>query len=557
MTALAIDDGVYSESLPLADLLVRSARRHPDDTALVLPGSSFSYAELLDRSVAVARGLVACGVGLGDKVGLLAPNGPEFVESFFGAALAGAVLVPLNARHRSTELSYIIGHAEIAAILSTDALAPRTDFASILTEVFPELEQRRSDEPLDLPLAPHLRRIVMLRGESAPGILGRAEFDALAQQVTPDTVGRLRCRVRVRDDAMIIYTSGTTSNPKGCVLSHEAVTRGPVGRTTAAVPFEEPREERVLWCPAPLFHIAALQGFIFSVAKGITFLTDLHLDGARAWHAIRRHRATSLWPMFMPAMNAVLETDGFDASQLDHVSSMITVGAPSELRALQALFPKAVLVNGSGMSEMTGHFCLSPRDDSTELRATTSGRPVAGAECRVIDPVTGADLPDGELGELLVRGYSMMTRYHRDPGKTAEAIDTDGFLHTGDLFRRYPSGHFRYEGRLKDMLKVGGENVPPAEVEEYLCSHPAVLVAQVVGRPDARLEEVPVAFVQVQAGVEVTAEDLMRHCRGSIASFKVPRAVYFKTAEQWPMSATKISKVALRREAAERLHEPA
>jgi acyl-CoA synthetase (AMP-forming)/AMP-acid ligase II len=237
MTALAIEDGVYSESLPLADLLVRSARRHPDDTALVLPGSSFSYAELLNRSVAVARGLVACGVGLGDKVGLLAPNGPEFVESFFGAALVGAVLVPLNARHRSTELSYIIGHAEIAAILSTDALAPRTDFASILTGVFPELDQRPSDEPLDLPLAPHLRRIVMLRGESAPGILGRAEFDALAQQVTPDTVERLRCRVRVRDDAMIIYTSGTTSNPKGCVLSHEAVTRGPVGRTTAAVPF--------------------------------------------------------------------------------------------------------------------------------------------------------------------------------------------------------------------------------------------------------------------------------------------------------------------------------
>jgi acyl-CoA synthetase (AMP-forming)/AMP-acid ligase II len=246
---LAIDDGVYSESLPLADLLVRSARRHPDDTAFVLPPRSFRYAELLDRSVSVARGLVAYGVGRGDKVGLLAPNGPEFVAAFFGAALVGAVLVPLNVRHRSIELSYIIGHAEIAAILTTDALAPRTDFASILREVFPELGQQHSDEPLDLPGAPHLRRIVMLRGEPAPGILGRAGFDSLAEQVSPDTIERLRCRVRVRDDAMIIYTSGTTSDPKGCVLSHEAVTRGPVGRTTAAVPFEEPREERVLWVP--------------------------------------------------------------------------------------------------------------------------------------------------------------------------------------------------------------------------------------------------------------------------------------------------------------------
>jgi fatty-acyl-CoA synthase/long-chain acyl-CoA synthetase len=204
------------------------------------------------------------------------------------------------------------------------------------------------------------------------------------------------------------------------------------------------------------------------------------------------------------------------------------------------------------MSEMAGYYCMSPLEDTAEQRATNAGKAVSGTESRVIDPETGLDAEPGELGELLLRGYSMMVGYFKDPERTAEAVDTEGWLHTGDLFRREADGHLVYEGRLKDMLKVGGENVPAVEVEAFLCTHPAVLLAEVVARPDDRLDEVPVAFVELVEGATVTDEEIIEYCRGKISSFKVPRAVFFKTSTEWPMSSTKVDKVSLRREALER-----
>jgi fatty-acyl-CoA synthase/long-chain acyl-CoA synthetase len=546
-----MDGAVFSESLPLADLLVRSAQRTPQHPAVVFPDHTITYGQLLADSVEVARGLRGLGVGPGDKVGVLMPNCPEVVSAIFGTALLGAVLVPLNARHKSAELAYIVDHAELSVLLTTDAFAARTDYRAVLTSAFPDLSACDPAQPLDVATAKNLNHAVMLRGVAGHGLMGEREFGEIASRIKSTDIEEIRCRVRVRDIAMLLYTSGTTAHPKGCLITHEAASRGPVGRTAAAIPFDEPVAERVMWCPAPLFHIAAFQGLVSSIAQGATFLTDTNVDGARALREIKKWRATSLWPMFMPPLNAITELHDFRADDLAHVSSIVTVGTAPELRALQERFPKAVLVNGSGMSEMTGHFCLSARDDSAELRATTSGRLVAGVEGRVIDPTTGQDRPDGELGELLLRGYSMMSGYYRQPEVTAKTIDGEGWLHTGDLFRRLPSGHFRYEGRLKDMLKVGGENVPPIEIEEFLCAHPAVASVHVVGRPDDKLDEVAVAFVELKDGASVGAADLIDYCVGQIASFKVPRAVHIVAPDEWPMSATKVSKVALRQWAAD------
>lgn len=544
---------VYTESLPLGDLLVRSAARHPDRTALAFPDRSYTYAELLESAVVAARGLIALGVRPGDHVGLLMPNSPEFVEGYFGAALAGAVIVPLNARFRSAELSYVIDHAELTVLLTTDSVAGRTDFRAILSDGLPSLKgSDRRGQALALPEAEHLRHVVMLRGEGSPGFVADHEFVAGARTIDAESIWDRRERVRVRDVAMILYTSGTTAHPKGCLITHEAITRGSVGRAAENIPFDEPLEDRVVWCPLPLFHIASMQSFLSSLAQGATFVTDVFFDGDRALAQIVEHRATSIWPWFMATMNGILNHPQFDAAALDHVTSIILVGPPSDLRRVQELFPQAELINGSGMSEMAGYYCMSPRDDDAEARATTAGKAVAGVEARVIDPLTGQDAPAGELGELLLRGYSMMLGYFRDPEKTAEAVDSEGWLHTGDLFRLEATGHLVYEGRLKDMLKVGGENVPAVEVEAFLCTHPDVLIAEVVARPDERLDEVPVAFVELVPGAVTTDEEIMAYCRGKISSFKVPRAVYFKTSAEWPMSATKVNKVALRAEVMER-----
>jgi acyl-CoA synthetase (AMP-forming)/AMP-acid ligase II len=204
-----------------------------------------------------------------------------------------------------------------------------------------------------------------------------------------------------------------------------------------------------------------------------------------------------------------------------------------------------------GMTETSGLFALSDPDETPQQRSISQGKPVPGMEVRIIDIETGEDAAPDQPGEILVRGYCVMSGYYRDPAKTAEALDADGWLHTGDLYAMSADGRLTFNGRVKDMLKVGGENVAAIEVEAFLCTHPAVRLAEVVGRPDARLDEVPVAFVELRPGQSATPEALIAHCQGRIASYKVPRAVYLMQAEDWPMSTTKVNKRELRARLAE------
>ncbi|TFD46004.1 fatty acid--CoA ligase [Cryobacterium frigoriphilum] len=539
---------VFSEAVPLGDLLVRGAARHPDRVALAFPDHELTYAQLLSGAVLTARGLHALGVRRGDHVGLLMPNSPEFLEGYFAITLLGCVVVPLNARYRSSELAYVIDHARLRVVLVTDRNSERCDFRAILSESLPSLADAVVGAPLDLSEAQNLTHIVMLRGAESPGFVGQDRFFAAAAGTPAELIEAIRSTVRLRDVAMLLYTSGTTAHPKGCLISHEGISRGSLGRMRQNVPLVD---HNVYWCPGPLFHIAAMQVMLGSIGLGGTFVSDTYFDGPRALEQIRQYRVTSLWPWFQAIMNGLTTAPGFSPDDLATVTSISLIGPPSFLRDVQAMVPQATHINGSGMSELSGYYAMSPLDDSAEMRATTGGKPVSGVEVRIIDPETGIDAPRGTIGEILVRGYLLMEGYYRDPDKTAEAIDADGWLHTGDLYVQDEDGHITYEGRLKDMLKVGGENVPAIEVEAFLCTHPSVMLAEVIGRPDERLDEVPVAFVEIAAGSAVTENDLIDFCRGRIASFKVPRAIFFKTASEWPMSATKINKVALRRELGE------
>lgn len=522
------------EVSPLGDLLYRAAQQEPGRDALVLPSQSATFAQLLTGATQVARGLVALGIQPGSNVGILIPNCVEYAEALLGTALLGAVAVPLNVRHRATEIGYIVNNARLEALLISCHADDPVNFEALLGDAF---NGTRPDD---------LKHIVLLRGASATSAITRDDFNSLADQVPESTIDLLRQRVRVRDPALIIYTSGTTANPKGCVLSHEALTRGPVERARYRLNCEP---NNVTWGAGPLFHIGTMAPFIGSLGVAGTFLTDTYFEPGRALKLMYEREVTLAWPWFAAIVQGLLQHPSFDPSKLKSLRHLFIIAPPTLVDEVQSLLPFTEVIQACGMTETAGVFALCDPDESRESRSTTQGKPSLGVEVRIVDPETGTDVPDGTMGEILVRGYNVMEGYWDAPEKTAEALTIDRWLRTGDLYTRLPNGSLVFGGRCKDMLKVGGENVAAVEIEAYLCTHPAVKAAEVVGRKDTRLDEVPIAFVELKEGSAADEETLIAHCRGNIASYKVPRAIHFMTGGEWPMSATKIDKRALRERA--------
>jgi fatty-acyl-CoA synthase/long-chain acyl-CoA synthetase len=541
----------WHEVLTIGDLLARAVHTAPDREVLVSPHERCTYRELDRRARVVARALRGLGVGPGDHVGLLAPNSVEFLEGLFGATLIGAVVVPLNVRHRSQELAYIAEHARLVALLTTNGVDEHVDLAEVLAEALPSLAEAPDLRALRLPEAPFLRAVALLRGSGKAGCLDDAEVERLAADVPDEDVERCRLGVCVRDLALILYTSGTTAHPKGCMLSHEALTRGPSWR--AVHRFVTGAEAERYWIPGPLFHVGALSPFLGCVAAAGTVLTDVYVDAERTLRLLEEEQPTSGWPWFPAITAALLDHPSFDPRRLGSLRFLGQIGPPPVFDRIREALPDVEIFKSSGMTEAAGSFGLSERDDGFEDRVHAQGVPVPGVEVRIIDPETGEDRPRGEAGELLIRGYCVMEGYYRDAETTARAIDADGWLRTGDLYTHRPDDHLVFGGRIKDMLKVGGENVSALEVETFLHAHPQVRAAEVVGVPDDRLDEVPVAFVELQPGADVDPELLIAFCRGRIASYKVPRAVFSVGAGEWPMSSTKVDKRELRRLASERL----
>ena len=520
----------------LAGLLLRSAERRPGHEALVFPDERFTYAELRDGAVRFARSLAGLGVGRGDHVGLLMPNCPDFVLAFFGAQLLGAVVVPVNTRFRSRELGYVFEDAELEVLLTSDIVEEHADFAERIGESLAGLDDA-DPERLVLADAPRLRAIVLLGEREAPGMLSRVRFDELAADV--DVLGRA-AESRSDEVALMLYTSGTTANPKGCLITHDAAIHVWV---SAAERLRIDADDRI-WDPLPLFHMSCLGPLIFTTALGGTLVTTTHFEPAAALDQIEQERATWLYSVFPPVTMALLTHPSFGSRDLGLVRGLLNVAPPDTMRLIQAGFPGAINVGGHfGMTEASGAITCNEWDATPDEQAETHGAPLPETEVRAIDPETGSQRPPGVPGELLVRGRGLFRGYHRDPELTATALE-GGWLHSGDLGMIDANGLVTYLARIKDMLKVGGENVAPAEVESHLSTHPAVKLVQVVGAPDERLGEVVAAYVELAPGREATADELVEYCRGRVASFKVPRYVRF--VDEWPMSATKVQKFQLR-----------
>jgi acyl-CoA synthetase (AMP-forming)/AMP-acid ligase II len=541
-----LDFRTFTAVTTIGDLLLRTAAALPDKDGLVLPDRRRTFAALAAGAVERARGLRALGVQPGDHVGILLPSSIDCVETIFAIALLGAVSVPVNARYRSHELRYLAENADLVALVTQGRVAEQVDFVARLTEAFPALANAAPDAAVHLPEAPRLRHLILTDAAAAPGFVSAAAFAAAAAGVAAGEVDRLRRAVRVRDTGVILYTSGTTSQPKGCLISHEALIR--TGQALA-LRYGMTADD-VFWSPLPMFHIGAIFPLCAAWSVGSTYLSMQHFDAGTALEMIERERATVTFPSFGTFIADMLYHPDFDRRDLSSVRLMNGNMAmqPVPMReALRARMPNAVQVGTYGMTETAGTVTTSFPSDDYRARTERLGKPFDGLEVRIVAP-DGRICGPGEIGEITVRGFSLLTGYYKDPVKTAEAL-RDGWLHTGDLGSLDADGSLMFHGRLKDMLKVGGENVAAQEIEALVGTHPAVKLCQVVGRPDARLAEVPVAFVELKPGAQATAEEIIGFCKGRIASFKVPRDVRF--VAEWPMSASKIQKFRLKEMLAE------
>ena len=530
----------WVEATTIGDLLLASAARRPDRDAVVFPEQRSTYDELVAGAWRVARGLHALGVRRGDHVGILMPNCIAMVEALFGTALVGAVICPINARYRASELRHVIGDADLVALLTSDLVEEHVDYVPLLHDALPGLAGC-DPEHVRLEAAPRLRHVVMFGRRRGGGMIESERFLALADSVPASVAEPLRATVRIRDPALILYTSGTTANPKGCVLTHEAIVRG--SRATGRR--EQIGPDDVVWDPLPLFHTSGLQPLLYTLDAGARFLCMTHFEPGAALVQIAAHGVTLLKSTFPPVTMALVNHHDFPSLDVSRIRVVQIVAPPDTLRLVQAAFPNAVLQGAYGLCEAGGYVAVNEPEEDLESRLRTNGRPYPGLEIRAVDN-EGNDVPPGEAGELLVRGYTLFEGYHRDEEQTAAVLDVDGWLHTGDRGPVDAAGRVTVLGRIKEMIRVGGENVAPAEIEGFLSTHPAVHLVQAVGIPDERLDEVPAVFVELKPGTSATEQELIEYCRGQIASFKAPRYVRF--VETWPMSATKIQRFRLRDE---------
>ena len=510
----------------LGDLVVRQAVRWPDTDAVVFPDRRETGAELLAASVSAARSLLGLGLVRGETVAILMPNELEYLHVLYGCAMIGVRALLVNARYKAYELAYVLENADVAVVVTSDTVSEYVDFVPLL------------EEATAPPPPPLLRHLVLLGSSSPRGFVDREAFAAAGAGVEPARVQHLRAAIGVRDVGILMYTSGTTAQPKGCLITHEALVRTGI---SVAGRFGLTDAER-FWDPLPFFHMGAMLQLTATLYAGGAFVTMTHFEPGAALRQIAAERSTFIFPCFPTITRSLIHHPDFGSTDLSTVRGMLDTGPAESLQEVERRFGVPA-VTSYGLTEAGGVIAFGHLDDPLEKRSSTGGRPFRGMEVRIVDPESEEDLPPGETGSVLLRGVGLFDGYYKDPEHTAQAM-AGGWLHTGDLGRVDEEGRVAYGGRTKDMLKVGGENVSALEVEAYLGTHPAVKVVAVVGVPDPKYAEVPAAFVERVPGTDVSEDDLIAHCRGQIASFKVPRYVRF--VDEWPLSATKIQKHRLR-----------
>ncbi|MEV6684743.1 AMP-binding protein [Streptomyces sp. NPDC051130] len=511
----------------IGENLDRTARRFPERDALVdmAGGRRWTYAELAADVDALALGLLDLGITKGDRVGIWAPNRPEWTLVQYATAKIGAILVTVNPAYRAHELEYVLRQSGIRLLAAADRFKT-SDYAAMIEEVRPR--------------CPELEFVVLLEGGLWASLLERG------RQGDPAELARAQAALSPDDPVNIQYTSGTTGFPKGATLSHHNILNNGffVGELCHYT-----EQDRVC-VPVPFYHcFGMVMGALACTSHGAALVIPApSFDPAATLAAVEAESCTSLYGV--PTMFiAELADPGFAGYDLSSLRTGIMAGSSCPVEVMKEVIDKMGMTEVSicyGMTETSPVSTQTRADDSIERRVSTVGRVGPHLEVKVVDPSTGRTVPRGEPGELCTRGYSVMLGYWGEPERTAEAVDAARWMRTGDLAVMDEDGYLSITGRIKDMVIRGGENIYPREIEEFLHGHPDVLDVQVIGVPDAKYGEELMAWVRMREGAEpLTAEAVRAYCEGRLAHFKIPR--YVHVVDEFPMTVTgKIRKVEMR-----------
>lgn len=508
------------ESRTLPALLDEMAARRPDAEAVIGGGRRLSYAALRAEARATAKGLHALGIAKGDKVAILMGNVPEWVVADLAVTMLGAVTVALNTWATVRELEYMLRHSEAKALI----LVPRylkADYLAVLDELQPHAEK-----------LPALRHIVCL-AETPPGpLIAFRNLAELGRGVADAELDRIAAAVGPDDDAHLLYTSGSTSRPKGAPLRHGSL----IENTFNIGERLHVRADDRFWLAVSLFWAFGCGNAMpNALSHGACLVLQEHFDAGEALRLIERERCSVIYAT-ANMTQALWDHPDRTARDLGSLRTGATLGTPEQIRRAADLGVRDIC-QVYGLTESYGNCAVTDAADPLEMRLTTVGAALPGFAMRIVDPETDQVLPAGEVGEIRLKGH-VVHEYYKDPEKTAEAFDANGFFRTGDLGTLDAEGRLRFRGRLKEMIKTGGINVTPVEVEQILMAHPAVESAFVIGLPDPVVDEMPAAVVVLRAGATAEAAALDTHCRASLAAYKVPRRYRFATPDDLPLTTT-------------------
>jgi fatty-acyl-CoA synthase len=522
--------------MTVSQLLDRACERHGAGEAAIFAAGDIrlSWYDLRRRADDVAAGLLALGIGRGDRVGIWAPNRLEWLLVQFGTARIGAILVNINPAYRTAELEYALNKVQCKALVTARALKS-SDYLAMIRALAPEIDAAAGGAFAAAKL-PHLRHVIVLDDAAVPARAMRfADFLRLAGPAQRARLGGLAAALDPDDAINIQFTSGTTGSPKGATLSHFNIVNN--ARYTAKAMRLGARDR--LCIPVPLYHcFGMVLGVLTCAAVGATMVfPGESFDPLATLAAIQKYKCTALHgvPTMFIAQLDHPEFRRYDASSL---RTGIMAGAPCPIetmrRVIDDMHMREVTI-AYGMTETSPISFQSRVDDPIERRVSTVGRIHPHVEVKIVDE-QGRIVPVGKSGELCTRGYSVMRGYWDDAERTREAIDAAGWMHTGDLATIDAEGYCNIVGRVKDMLIRGGENVYPREIEEFLFRHPAVQDVQVFGVPDPRFGEEVCAWIVLKPGQAATADEIRAFCQGQIAHYKIPRHIRF--VPEFPVTAT-------------------
>ena len=527
-----------------------AAERWGTREALIFKDQRWTWVEFAAEVDRAAKALIALGVEPGEKVALWMNNKPEWLFLMYAVAKVGGVLVPLNTRYRTEDIRYVVTQSNTGTIISDDQSGP-VRYIDMLKDVLPDTA---AGDPRDQHLEgfADLRRIVFAGPEKLPGTLTWEDALANATDISDEA---LNARASVVDPdglALIGYTSGTTGNPKGVMHTHINIRNAMERGAILGISFTDTEINYL-----PLFHLYALgEVALICIVSGAKQILMDAFDAQQALHLIETENVTiahgfdTHWKDLLDAQAE--SPHDVSSLRLGTLPSGTDATIPIAERVQDIFCPT---VSGFGMTEIWAFVSVSFPSETREQRINSSGMPMNGVQYQIGDPETGAPLPVGTHGQLMVKGYTVMKGYYEKPEATAQSFTEDGWFLTGDMAMLRDDGRYVFLGRYKDMLKVGGENVAPAEIEARLMGLEGVSAVAIVGYPDERLHEVAVAYIVRAPGSDLSEDEVLSALKGNIASFKIPRHVLF--ADDFPMTPSgKVQKVKLRASALEALGDP-